>query len=311
MVTITHISPKYETYQANVNYLSLLGIKNYLFINIDGSETSIPLEKIYINKSDDFDLVTPINFQESIGEYLSFEIEDIYSKLKLEGAVCFYMQMKDERVCVLNEYINADRYRTNFYFNLTLNEADLLKNLKKDARQRLKKAIKNISIKLVEDCVSECFYRNYARISLKNLFSSDYKFTNDQLSGFSNIGNIKYIELQSGGQFVAGGFFGFNHAEVDYLYGANSECYPDSIRLLIWEAIKYFKILGFKELYIGGGISENDSLASFKSRLGCNARKCDTLRAVLNVTKAEKYMLSEYSDKWYSGYFPQYRNKKK
>ncbi|MEA3352859.1 MAG: hypothetical protein U9Q33_03445 [Campylobacterota bacterium] len=307
MVSITHTDPKYDTYQANIDYLRLLEIKKFIFLNIDSLQISIPLEKKMINDSDDFDLITPINFQESTGNFIKENLQSIYEVLKTTNAVCFYIQTKDE-INYNNEMIDSKRYRTNYYFNLLLSKEEIYSNKKRDARQRLRKALKNIKVNITEDIVSEEFYQNYARISEENDFSEKYKFSLEQFNGFSSIKGIKYLELRSEGDFVAGGFFGLNHKEIDYLYAAGSERFRDNIRLLLWIAIEYFKDKGYEKLFLGGGIKEDDSLAEFKSRMGTYYQKCYTIMSILDKEKAQKYAKKEVTKEWFNNFFPPYRD---
>jgi len=307
MVTITQNNPKYNTYQANLEYLSLLNIKKYLFLNIDSIKTSIPLEKKKIQNSNDFDLITPINFQRTIGSDLKKIFNNIIKLLKETGAVCLYFQTKDNINFKGSDTINFEKYRTNYYINLKLSEDELMKIMKRDARQRLKKIKNNIKYEIVTPHVSEEFIRHYTRISEVNNFTQKYRFTSEQLIGFSKITNINYIELKSDEDFIAGGLFGVNDNEVDYLYGANNPKFNDSIRLLIWNSVKYFKGKGCEKLFLGGGINEGDSLSYFKSRIGTYEQKCQTIMAILNKEKAEHYAKKIINNEWFHSFFPSYQ----
>jgi hypothetical protein len=307
MVTITHTSPKYNTYQANLDYLSLLNIEKYLFLNIDSIKISIPLEKKKIQNGNDFDLITPINFQRTIGSNLKNKFDSIIKLLKETGAVCLYIQTKDNINFEGSDLINFEKHRTNYYINLKLSEDELMKLMKRDARQRLKKINKNIKYEISTPHTSDEFIKHYTRISEVNNFTQKYRFTSEQLIGFSKITNINYIELKSEGDFIAGGLFGVNDDEVDYLYGANNPKFVDSIRLLIWNSVKYFKGKGCKKLFLGGGISEGDSLSYFKSRIGTYEQRCQTIMAILNKEKAEFYAKKIISNEWFHSFFPIYQ----
>ena len=307
MVAITlTCNPKFNTYQANQDYLDLLRIKDSFFLNIENKGISIPLIKKQILNTDDFDLVTPINFQQTISGISEELLFSIYSILKNSGAVSCYLQTKDYITSSKLEYINIDRFRKNYYFDLRANEETIISNMKRDAKQRLKKTLKKYTTDIIENIVSEDFYNNYIQISDTNKFSKNYIFSYDQLKGFSKIKGIKYIEIRESGNFFSGGFFGYNNDEVDYLYGADSKDYPDGVRLLIFTAIQYFQKKNFKKLFLGGGISENDSLANFKLRQGTFEQKCSTIRAVLDIKKAEEYTNNKFSKKWFDGFFPPY-----
>jgi len=306
-ISITHKEPLYSTYQANNQYLSLLNITDYLFVNFNAVQVSVALEKKHIPNSKYFDLVTPINFPQSLGILFPNLLPTLIKALQQSNTCCLYFQTKDDFNFDGDSDINIQRYRTNYYFDLALSERELLANMKKDARQRLRKAIKNISFNFFENEVSSEFITNYQRIGLTNNFSLMYQFTEDQLLGFADVVGIKYIEIRNEGKFVAGGFFGVNDTEVDYLYGANNEYITDSIRLLIWTAIQYFQKQKAHKLFLGGGVSEHDSLATFKARNGTYEQKCRTIRAVINKDKAQCYANASFSKAWFLAYFPPYR----
>jgi len=306
MVTITHTKPKYNNYQVNSCYLDVDNV--YFYINIDEHEISIPLEKLFLKQNDKFDLITPINFQASLGS--SFWIKNIikiYELLKMIGCVCCFIQVKDDFQVLNNININTSRYITNYYFDLEVPYEKLLKNKSKSSRLKLKKILNNLKYRVVEDLMSDDFYTNYYRISRKKSFSEKYKISKENFLKYTNVNTIKYIEIQENNQFVAGGFFGFNNDEIDYLYGSSSEAYPDAIRLLIWEAVKYFKEKGQKRLFLGGGITPNDSLADFKRRLGTMNQKCRSIKMVVDTKTAEKIDGTILSESWYESFFPPYR----
>jgi hypothetical protein len=307
LISITHTEPKFKSYQANLNYLALLGIYDYLFLNIDSCKVSIPLEKKYIGESVFFDLIAPINFQESVDDFFNNNMNIIIDLLKQTKAVCLYIQTKNHLIYNNFKTINTDRQRKNYYFDITLNEKTLLSNMKKDARQRLNKALRNTSFEVLATEVSLDFYQHYKKISISRGFSEKYNFSHKQFKGFSGVLGVEYLELRSDGLFVAGGFFGTNNNEVDYLYAANNDLFPDSVRLLIWSAILYFKKKEFKKIFLGGGISENDTLAVFKQRLGTFEQKCSVIMAVLNQDKAEYYAKKTFNNEWFLTFFPPYR----
>ena len=307
MICITHDKPLYSSYQSNVEYIKHLKIIDRIFLNINSHKITIPLEKRFIKSTKNFDLVTPINFQTSLStKFWEEELKNIYEALKKEDAVSCYIQTKDNFDLENEELINSERSITNYFFNLQLSEEELLRNKSKSSRLRLKKVLKTLEYELVENHVSEEFFRAYTHISSNRMFSDKYLFSYEQFLNYTKVENIKYFELRSEGEFVSGGFFGVNGVEVDYLYGAGNSEHPDSIRLLIWEAVKYFKYAGKEKLFLGGGISQNDSLADFKKRLGTNEQECRTIMMVLDKNKAEVLAQEKVTKEWYKSFFPPY-----
>ena len=308
MISISKDRPIYNTYQANLGYIKHLKLNECLFLNIHHYKVSIPLEKKYIFRTKYFDLISPINFQASLSKnFWNKYLREIKSSLQKTNAISCYIQTKDDFIASNTTLCNSQRFITNFYFNLTLSDEQLLQAHKKSSRLKLKKILNDLSYKILTGKPSQEFSKFYNDIAMKKSFSKHYLFSHEQFIGFSIVPNITYIEIRSNNEFVSGGFFGFNNKEVDYLYGAANPKYNDAIRLLIWEAVKLFQKKKFQKLFLGGGITPNDSLSDFKRRMGTSEQKCVSLMMVLNKTKAEEFAQKEFSHKWFQAYFPPYR----
>lgn len=304
-------SPKHANYHADQNYLDGIGLlgSEVIYINIDTKSLSLPLIKKYA-VDEYYDLYCPIGFQASLGKIFWTNILDpLINELYEKKALSLYLLIKDNIESQV-PYINSAQYRTNYYFNLGETVEILLTNQKRDCRQRVKKVMKEIDYKLCLDSTLSEFENNYIRIANQNEFNSSYRFNINDFKKMFNANDTVYLELISDeGIFLSGGFFGTYGNEVDYLFGANSILYNDTIRLLIWEAVKYFKINNYKTLYLGGGIHENDSLSIFKKRFGTNEKKCSVVKSIINKKMAESLMNDRMHDSWFVGYFPPYRSK--
>lgn len=302
--------PKFKNYHANREYLAgLTTMKNVIFLNIISEKISIPLFKRYLDNNQ-FDLFSPIGFQPYIHQSLWPKLLiDLKEHLEAIGVISIYILSKNDLSNIVPPYgFNLSYYRTNYYIELSLSLEEWLQKLKRDSRQRLKKALHNTQYKVINTVVSDEFVSNYCRIAKAKGFPRRYLFSMSNFIRFNNADNVVYLELRSHNNydFIAGGFFGCDREEVDYLFGADSPDYKDAIRLLIYEARNFFKKNKFKRLYLGGGIKEGDSLAMFKERMGTKKQICSSVRAVINIEQAEKIYGNKFSEEWFKGFFPPY-----
>ena len=308
--TIT-TKPHYSNYHADSFYLKglKLNLSDILFLNNEDKNISIPLIKLFINK-DFFDLYSPIGFQASLGvDFWKKNIEGIINKLNSINALSFYTIVKDD-IHIEDMKINTNDYRINYKFNLNNSIENLMNNQKRDCKQRLKKAINSICYKVNLSTDLTNFTKQYKKLSDKNNFSLSYRFDIDNFKAMLKSEDVVYLELiDNYNNFLSGGFFGICNQEVDYLFGATSEIANDTIRLLIWEAIKKFKKDGLKSLFLGGGIQENDSLSVFKKRFGTEEVKCSLIKVIVNKKQVERIMNEKINKNWFDGFFPFYRAK--
>jgi hypothetical protein len=305
-------SPTFSNYHANVDYLSgISSNKNFIFLNIPEDKVSIPLIKRYLCNNL-FDLFSPIGFQPYIQQTLWPNLlERMIGNLSELGVVSLYILCKNDLTSIIPPHgVDLNSYRKNYYIDLRLSYDQWLIQQKSDSRQRLRKAIYTTRYEIVETRISDKFIDNYCCIAKAKKFPAPYLFSGADFNRITNANNIVYLELQDNKDFRAGGFFGCDRGDVDYLFAANDPKYKDAIRLLINEARKYFKVQKFDRLYLGGGIREGDSLAIYKQRMGTISQACSAIRAVINIEQAEQIFGRKFSSDWFSGFFPPYVKEK-
>ncbi len=303
--------PVFNNYHADREYLAAIKADNMdvVFLNIRDMEVSIPLFKRFL-ESDLFDLFSPLGFQPYIDRALWPDLLIIMKDgLKEMGTVSLYILSRNDLSTISAPHgFDLSHYRTNYYIDLQLSYDEWLDQLKRDSRQRLRKAIKTIRYKVELTTVSDEFVMNYHRIAKARIFPKRYLLSWSDFVRFSNVNNMVYLELRErrNNDFIAGGFFGCHGDDVDYLFGADNQQYRDAIRLLINEARGYFRMHNFKRLYLGGGVKEGDSLARFKQRMGTREQRCSAVRAVINIEQAERLYGNRFSNEWFKGFFPPY-----
>jgi len=308
-LTITD-RPEFDNYHANPDYLS--GIRTEgrtVFLNIAEEKVSIPLVRRQLH-GDFHDLFSPIGFQPFVNVKLWHELLLNMKEMLYRSAVVslYILSRNDLRGISSPSGFNLERYRTNYYIDLGLSRNDWFDRLKRDARQRLRKALKLVEYDVEATDISDEFVENYLRIAEARGFSDNYRFDRNDFARINSADGVICLELRdsSCGDFIAGGIFGCYNGDVDYLFGADSANYRDAVRLLICEAREFFQRRGFSRLYLGGGIMENDSLAMFKERMGTERQYCSAIRAVINVEQAESLCGRKFSAEWFEGFFPPY-----
>lgn len=308
-VSISEDRARFDGYHVAPPYLrSLNHDGDYIFINLEAARTSIALMKIGLPDGR-FDLATPVGFQPSLGRaFWTQHLDTIYDALSRTGAVTGFLQTKDDVADLGNGLaINTARYRTNYCIDLTRGLDELQAAMARDCRSRLKRAVRTVEYDVRDDGDIAEFSRCYAEIAADKAFPPSYVFSEHDFRALQQVPGIDYLELRSAGAYLSGGFFAAHNGEVDYLFGANSRAKEDTIRLLVWEAIRHFKARGAHRLCLGGGIREEDSLAQYKLRFGSGPRRCTTVRMVLDRETAEAYANQRLTPAWYQGYFPPYR----
>lgn len=310
-LTITQ-RPLFGNYHADAAYLAGISPeKDFVFLNIQQENLSIPLIKRRLNQ-DFYDLFSPIGFQPCVKQALwPVLLESTKVNLVPLGVVSLYILSRNDLSGIAPSHgIDLSLDRTNYYIDLRLSDDEWLAQQKSDSRQRLKKAIHTKSVEVKEARVSKDFISHYHRIAGAKNFSHTYVFSEADFNRIDSARNVVYLELRDAKDFIAGGLFGCDRADVDYLFGADSPIHRDAIRVLIYEARKYFKERRFDRLYLGGGIREDDSLAVFKQRMGTIGQRCSAIRAVINVGQSEKFFGAKFSSEWFNGFFPPYARKR-
>lgn len=299
--------PLFTSYQVDKEYLDFLDCsKSTIFLNIHNEKTSFAFFK-RILKNGFFDVYTPIHFQKKINiDFTENDLDEISQIWKKAGCISVYMQSKNKLPKINGETINIDHFRTNYYFDL--NQSEFISMMAKDARYRLRKIMKSEYNLVFDNSLLPEFSENYSRISCSRKFSKKYQYNIGQFAKLLNNNNIDFISIiDKSGKYMSGGLFAKSDDEIDYLYGSDSVDFNDSIRLLIYSAVLYYKQKNYTRLYLGGGVTENDSLATFKSRMGTISQKCSAIKLISDKELATNLMRLKKEDiNWFRGFFPPY-----
>ena len=309
MINVT-LKPSFENYHSNSYFLRILGLESdeCMFLNLFELAISIPLIKKEI-KNELWHGYTPIHFQEQINRNFWLKNISAISDALLEAnCISFYIQTKDfiKSLSESNDNLfDISRFRTNYFFDLNRSEEDAISEHKRDSRSRLRKVLRS-KYEVITNSLNYNDFHHYYAANAERLNFSDKYFLD--LKTIKNIANmITLIEIKSeNGTFLASGIFAESENEVDYLYGSDSFERKDSIRLLVHEASNFYKSKGFKKLFLGGGISENDNLAQFKERMGTTEAKCCAIMGITSKTKINQALNISIDRSVFDGYFPNF-----
>ncbi|WP_281560430.1 GNAT family N-acetyltransferase [Thalassomonas sp. RHCl1] len=164
--------------------------------------------------------------------------------------------------------------RGNYRLDSGLDEQALLKNMKRDSRARVRKifsAAQQFELVKAEaelDSAIEVFARLYSDTAQRANFGGQYLFTREQWQVLFSSPLWQLFLLKYRGEVVAGAAVSQVEGGYDYTFMGYKACDLDVSRALIVFIYQYLQNSGAGFLDLGGGISEADSLARFKSGLG-------------------------------------------
>ena len=180
-----------------------------------------------------------------------------------------------------SNFITSDKFvafrdsRSNYRLDLCLTDFEYIHTMKRDARQRIRKLLKQFHGELKLNVGNtaleiEAFSLLYDETANRINFSSSYRFGQKDWKHLLASSEWQLYELQFKSKIIAACIVSsIENKGYDFTFMAHDDSFKDAPRLLIYYLRSYLRSIcaeGFLDL--GGGISENDSLAKFKSRLG-------------------------------------------
>ena len=257
-------------------------ISKYLFTYNKKRNYQFPIHLIYkdsnILKKNIYAIATPILF---CGPTRSDFIHQVLNNLDGRISSGFIQSRVEESDLVPNEenkhFFYVIEKRNNFRINIKKDSQSYMKTLKKDSKQRYKKIYKeNHKYKLIE--TSECntsvelFAELYNENSVINEFPKSYVFNKEMWKKLFISDLWKLYSLYYENKLIAACVLSQVENSYDYSFMAYNKDHKDASRALIFLLRDHLNSKGdIKYLYLGGGISETDSLANFKKSVGGEA----------------------------------------
>jgi len=178
--------------------------------------------------------------------------------------------------------------RTNYRLTLGLDDNELLKSMKRDSRARVRKVLaakEYFELKKAESSDSTLiakFAKLYTETAKRANFSALYTFREETWHTLLSNPLWNLFILEYKGDIVAGAVVSTQGEGYDYTFMAYQPCDVDVSRAIIIFIYKYLSNEGHNFLDLGGGISEGDNLARFKSGLGANETHFKRVRFASN-----------------------------
>lgn len=201
-------------------------------------------------------------------------------------------------------------YRTNYKVVLDRDLPQIINSFRRDSRSRCNKYksfLGDYSIELGSKNVGE-FSLQYKLLSEKHNFPEIYCLDYKKLTYLLKSNFIQLLTVRnSNSQWVGGCILAMQYSPlptIDYLYSCYSNAIKDSNRIMLLKLYEYGISNKFEEILLGGGISENDSLARFKEGMGGTAVPCTVYKFIFNEDSYN--FLSKSRPTQQSNYFPSF-----
>jgi len=176
--------------------------------------------------------------------------------------------------------------RSNYRLEPGLSRQELLKNMKRDSRARVRKIFNMADdfelVKAGEDLMQgiRVFSSLYNDTAQRVNFGAQYLFTLEQWQTLFSSPLWSLFLLKYRGEIVAGAAVAEVEGGYDYTFMGYKACELDVSRALILFIYQYLQSHHSGFLDLGGGIAEGDSLARFKLGLGARLVQFNRARFV-------------------------------
>ena len=257
------------------------------------------------------DIVTPYGFSGFAGNGPCPEFP-LYWKnfVKAKGYVCGYIGLNP--IFENSSYFEPDElyhYNNIYGLDLALTTDELFANLSSNRKRQLKYWEKSFSKITVKDsAVIAFFVKEYHKFFKSRKFSSTYNFSLETLSFLANVKNVFIAGVQNSGKIEAVSVFAYTPDAGDFLFNVSLDEGRKYSALLIWYGANYLKSMGVPFLNLGGGVRQNDGIATFKQRFGAKQFPLKCLKQVYESQVYDQLCRQNNADpNDRTGYFPPYQ----
>lgn len=234
-------------------------------------------------------IITPICFSGPNNFDISEFYEIVHEQLKSFKIRGGFIQTRDTLVPESYEIIFKwgvvfidSRANYRFYLN---DENDITMKMKRDSRLRVRKLLRNKNefslIKADSEYEINAFAKLYSDNARDNRYSKFYSFAIDSWRRLLKSDDFNLFLLRYKGKIVSGAIITTIDNAYDYTFMAYSNIINDISRANLYFIYKMLKDKG-THLDLGGGISENDSLAQFKLSMGGHPIYFNRYRFIFN-----------------------------
>lgn len=257
------------------------------------------------------DIVTPYGFSGFTGNHDFPDFQRHWKKFARErGYVCGYISLNP--LLLNNTYLDANEgsaYNVLYFLNLNLTLDELSSRFDRNRRRQLKHWPEQSAQCITQKEVLKIFLlTNYHEFFKNKSASPSYLFSLETLSYLADLENVLMVGFMHDARIEAVSVFVYTPYLAQSLFHISLPAGRHHTMPLLWHAIIKLKSIGIPVLNLGGGITEGDSIAQFKERLGADKLP---LKNVKQVYDEETYFRlctdvgADYLDR--KGYFPAYR----
>lgn len=266
-----------------------------------------------------FDLITPYGFN---GPIILQCHENKREQLVNDWFDSFLAYCKNNNI--IAEYVRFNPWCQNHadfknFYELIYNKYTFAVNLENDffaeefttkCRNQIRKSIKN-GVKIEFDFTGEtlgefyCIYqKTIERRKIKEYYQHSFDFLKNTFETLKN--NIFIINAKFNNQYISAGIFCHYGDYLHYRYSANDSdfFYLSANSNIIYEACKWGENQGKKQLHLGGGTNEDDSLFRFKKNFTSNTYDFYIGKSIRDPGIYKKFIAIKGEN---PDYFPSYR----
>jgi hypothetical protein len=255
------------------------------------------------------DVYTPLGFGGFVGIGDSDVLQEAWREFTKErGYVAGYVGLNP--LLAPPELLRDESARShNSLFVLDLKQSPdiLLSRMSRNARRNLKKSGADEGLlELDRELLTDWFVSQYRPAMRARKASSIYMLSDETLRALCQLENVHLGGLPSGSP-TAVGLIGATRYGADALFLASTPEGRSRSMSIYWHWIRTFGATSTPWLNLGGGGSEEDSVAQFKRRLGAKRVPFVTLRQVYRPDAYAKLCRSAGVSPDEKGFFPAYR----
>jgi hypothetical protein len=282
------------------------GHATYLYsFRSDGVRVLCPLAER--PAADHVDVVTPYGFSGFVGSGDCSGFDSHWRAFaEGRGYVCAYLLLNPVIPNPTLFAADAERHKTLFVFDLTLDEDELFARLSTNRRRQVRRAEPEALVTDREQ-LTEFFVETYPAFIAARDAAGVYDLSEQSMRELCASESVFLIGARSGGRICAVSLFGFTRHAGDYLYNASLPGHEEWSAILIWAAVRDLKARGVPTLNLGGAVSEDDGVAEFKRRFGTGEVPLHNVKQVYRPDVYRELCDRAGVDAEAAGYFPAYR----
>lgn len=237
--------------------------------------------------------------------------EFVKDKAEELGAITAFLQYRGTDTQAIKQILknNFDTYgiesRSVAAIDLHCDFNDMIMHCRKDTRSRVRQMLRHLDPHFTFE-LHDKYFTFYDLIAQDNNFSAAYCYSAQDFKNMCTAPGITPISVfDSSGQYLGGSIIGKVNDDIcDYILSAYSKDIPNAGRAVMWESFMAAQKMGFKYINLGGGVTEDDALYSYKKSFGAQDWPFYSLKVIMDEARYRKFYGPLTGDIDFSGRFP-------